>query len=108
MNLGFNPLAAEPLRVASRVRRVLEAEGISEPELDSMLARSAITSMRGFNRRFHHWLFKVCGREVEAMVSSSVVVVGRGKEQMSEDCARCQGSGCSGCGWHGVIVRRIG
>src|ERR1035438_3461923 len=48
-----------------QVQRVMQGEGISPDELMEMLRKSAITSLRGFNRRYYDWLFKIQGRSVE-------------------------------------------
>lgn len=95
--------------VTEDVKRVMSVEGISPDELNLMLNRAAITSLRGFNRRYFHWVFKVHEDTVESMQSADMVEVGRGKgkEHMSELCESCNGEGCKECGWVGSILRRI-
>ena len=89
-----------------QVQRVMQGEGISPDELMEMLRKSAITSLRGFNRRYYDWLFKIQGRSVEIMQAAEMREVGRGKDHMVEECERCAGRGCKQCGWVGQISRR--
>ena len=90
-----------------QVQRVMQGEGISPDELMEMLRKSAITRLRGFNRRYYDWLFKIQGRSVEIMQAAEMREVGRGKDHMVEECERCAGRGCKQCGWVGHISRRI-
>jgi hypothetical protein len=93
--------------LTDQVRRVLGEEGISERVLAEMLDKAAITSMRGFNRRYYQWLFKIEGGTVVEMQRAGVVEVGRGTSKMSEEHDPCAGRGCPGCGWTGFIKRWI-
>jgi len=95
------------LAYAPSVERVITIENISVDELALMVERAAVTSVRGFNRRFHHWLFKVRSGSVEAMQCLEMVEVGKGMEAMRELCDDCEGEGCPQCRWVGEIVRRM-
>jgi len=95
----------------SKIKSVLKAEGISEEELERMLARSAICSDDGANRRFHNWLFEVeswPGR-VRRMWKANPRYVGvdKNKGYMAEPHDLCDGEGCVVCGWSGEVRRYI-
>jgi hypothetical protein len=72
-----------------------------------MLKLAAITSLRGFNRRYFHWLFKLQGDALVDMQHVQMSEVGRGDTCMLEDHEECKGQGCSMCGWIGRIGRRV-
>jgi hypothetical protein len=92
---------------SEQVLRVLRFERISEEELAKMLEKAAITRIRGFNRRYFHWLFKIQGDTLVEMQRVDIVEVGKGKTRMLEDHESCAGKGCRGCGWVGQIGRWI-
>lgn len=92
---------------SDHVRRVMEAEGVSEKELFYMLSKATITRDLGYNRRYHHWLFKVSSDEVEYMSKDSFVTVGSGSAIAFETCQKCEGIGCPLCNWHGIIHRLV-
>lgn len=90
-----------------QLSRLLEEEKITHAELVDMIERSARCSMRGFNRRYHNWVFLLKGDVLERMEAAKVAEVGRGEDSMSEDCPRCEGLGCKACNWSGQVVRRV-
>ena len=92
---------------SDKVIQVMASEGITSLELHSMLIRAAITSVRGFNRRFHQWLFSLNNSTVEDMQCVDMVQTGHGSERMQEDCESCSGAGCKECGWVGQILRNF-
>lgn len=92
---------------STNVQRVMQAEHISHQEMEEMLAKSAITSLYGYSKRYHHWLFKVDGDCVLAMAGDSVVVMGDGTTKMQEECCKCSGRRCQTCNWHGFVYRKI-
>lgn len=56
------------MEISPGVLRVLRFEGISEAELARMLSDAVPLTkhpIRGFNRRYFHWLFKVVGERLE-------------------------------------------
>lgn len=93
------------LKVNERVQRTLYVEGISTEELEQMIKHSAITSVAGFNRRYHKWLFQVKDDTVWAMVASEPVTFGvnRGMGFDEMECDECSGVGCKTCGWVGKV-----
>lgn len=94
--------------LAPKVARLLRVEGIKEIELREMLSRAAITSLQGFNRRYHSWVFKLTGKMIEDMAGADPVKTGKGRDtQMREDCEHCRAQGCRECAWYGWILRRI-
>lgn len=95
------------MRVSTKVTTILQAENINGDELNHMLKHAAITSLRGFNRRFHHWLFKVQGSALVDMQYAEVVEVGSGDVRVMEDHEDCKGKGCRTCGWSGHFVRWV-
>jgi hypothetical protein len=92
---------------SEQVLRVLRFERISEEELMLMLESAAITRLRGFNRRYYHWLFRVNGDMLVRMEHLEMVTVGKGTTKMLEEHDACSGNGCRGCGWVGSIARWI-
>jgi hypothetical protein len=64
----------------ARESRILSnrTETISESELAEMLENAAITRLRGFNRRYFHWLFKIEGDTLVEMQHKDMVEVGKG------------------------------
>jgi hypothetical protein len=98
------------LEICSRVLRVLRHERISNEELRMMLDRAVpLTNrpIRGFNRRYFHWLFKVDGEQILDMQRAEMVEFGHGDTRMIEEHENCRGQGCRACGWIGEIARRI-
>ena len=97
-------------QVPTPVRKLLAAEGISDAELGYMLDHSAITSVEGCNRRFHHWLFEVRNDVLLRMFHAAIVEHGknRGHGFMVEECTECEGDGCKVCGWRGEVHRWLG
>lgn len=93
------------MQISSKVLRVLQAEKISADELYKMLEEVAFTSLRGCNRRYFQWLFKVNGDLLQDMQRLDVVEVGRGRERMLEEHEACDGEGCHECGWIGSVSR---
>ncbi len=98
------------MELSEQVLRVLRFEKISEEELAKMLGRACITSLRGFNRRYYHWIFKVQGDtlvEIQRADLLEVGKVGKGKTRMMEEHDACAGRGCRACGWVGQIGRWV-
>lgn len=95
------------MSVSLEVQRVMEGEGISLDELQAMVERSAITSVRGFNRRFNDWIFVVKNGVVCRMQPIDMIEVGQGRDIMYEPHTACLGRGCKECGWSGEIIRKI-
>jgi hypothetical protein len=105
------------MRYSERVKQIIQAERISEEELNLMVSHSSFTSLRGFNRRYFHWLLSVEGdnglreicevKYVSNMQLADYVEVGKGVDHMMEEHEHCQGAGCSSCGWIGKIIRHI-
>jgi len=93
--------------LSAKVERVILAEKISAQELEYMLYYAAITRLRGFNRRYFHWLFLVKNDVLLDMQHVELTQVGRGHTKMLEDHDACDGQGCVGCGWVGQIARWI-
>lgn len=92
---------------STQVQKVMSGEYISSTEMDQMLSQAAITRERGFNRRFHHWLFRVKDGVVERMEYFDLPRFGSGPEIMRETCLACNGGECMNCGWSGVVLRAI-
>lgn len=89
--------------------RVINGEGIGLEELQEMLVRSAPLTHEWANRRWKNWIFKVNlpSMEVHRMASFSTYEEGGGRDFMFEECEDCEGEGCSECGWHGQVKRRL-
>jgi hypothetical protein len=94
------------MNFSAKVQKVMDSEHISPTEMQEMLSKAAITSLLGYSRRYHHWLFKFEGDTVTDMVGDEVSIVGRGGLRMQEDCEACGSKGCKECNWHGFIYRR--
>lgn len=90
------------LAISSSVQQVLSDEKISLSEVQEMVSHAAITSLRGFNRRYHHWLFLVRGAELQRMELADKVE----EEQAAADCEQCEGAGCHKCEWTGEVTGR--
>jgi hypothetical protein len=86
---------------------VVSGEGIPAEELAKMVENSAITRVRGFNRRYFHWLFSVQGDSLLAMQRFEYAKVGKGDSFMYEDHGACDGRGCKACGWIGQVKRWV-
>jgi hypothetical protein len=95
------------MNLSEQVLRVLRFEEISEEQLRLMLDRAAITRLRGFNRRYFHWLFKVQGDMLVEIQHVEMLEVGRGSTKMLEEHDPCAGMGCRECGWVGQFGRWI-
>ena len=95
------------MRISTNVQRVLRGENISDDELAMMLKNAAITSLRGFNRRYFHWLFKIKGDTLVEMQYADVREIGKGQTRMMEDHESCAGKGCHACGWVGQVGRWV-
>lgn len=95
------------MQISSKVARVLEAEQIARAALDNMLSHAAITRIRGFNRRYYHWLFLVRGDVLEDMQRVQMTEIGNGDTRIAEEHDACAGQGCRACAWVGQIQRRI-
>ena len=94
--------------VLPQVERVLQGEGISNGELDAMLERSAITSQRGYTRRYNDWYFRITPNGVvQKMARVDLLEVGTGTSRMMQPHDECNGVGCQICGWEGSIIRRV-
>src|ERR1035441_10535513 len=93
------------MELSDQVLRVLSFERISEGKLAEMLKRAAITRLRGFNRRYFHWIFKTEGDVLVAMQHVEIIEIGNGNTRMLEDHDACDGAGCHGCGWIGQVGR---
>ena len=66
------------MQISRKVLRVLQAEKISADELYQMLDEVAFTSIRGCNRRYFQWLFKIDGNMLQDMQRLDLVEIGRG------------------------------
>jgi hypothetical protein len=93
---------------SQKVLRVLEAEGISEEELEHMVTHAAPATNERGNRRFHHWLFSIQSGTGLVMNMSHWEVpkeVHQGSEEMEtfDEHEPCEGEGCKGCGWTGEV-----
>lgn len=95
------------VQISREVSKTIKAEGISEAELTVMVTKAAITSVRGFNRRYFQWLFKVKDGVVERMEPAEVVEVLEPGDAMEEDCDLCEGAGCAKCHFIGTVWRRV-
>lgn len=95
------------MQISSKVLRVLQAEKISADELYQMLDSVAFTSIRGCNRRYFQWLFRVTGNVLSDMQRVDVVEIGRGRDRMLEEHEPCDGEGCRMCGWVGSVSRAV-
>lgn len=95
------------MTISDQVKKVLKAEKISLEELQKMLSEAAITSQRGYNRRYFEWLFVYKNDEVEKMIRQKTIILGRGEYVQYEEHDPCSGSGCRGCGWSGEIIRKV-
>lgn len=95
------------IQVSERVLWVLRYEKISEEELAKMLRLAVNTRVRGFNKRYCHWIFKVNGDHLEEMQWVDLLEVGKGKTKMLEEHDSCNGEGCHTCGWSGQVARWI-
>ncbi len=97
----------EEMQISKKVLKVLQAESISAEELHRMLNEVALTSIRGCNRRFFQWLFKVDDQMLQDMQRVDVVEIGKGQNRMMEDHEACGGEGCRECGWIGQVSRAV-
>lgn len=95
------------MQISAKVLRVVQGEQISPDELYRMLGELAFTSLRGCNRRYFQWLFRVEGDVVLDMQRLDLVEVGRGRDRMLEEHEPCDGEGCRVCGWAGHILRGV-
>jgi len=95
------------MQISTKVLRVLQAEDISPNELYRMLDELAFTSIRGCNRRYFQWLFRIDGNQLQDMQRLDLVEIGRGENRMLEDHESCNGEGCRDCGWIGQISRAV-
>ena len=95
------------MQLSEKVLRVMQAEGITAAELAQMLNEVAFTSIRGCNRRYFQWLFRVQGDVLLDMQRVDLVEVGHGTNRMTEDHDACRGEGCRDCGWSGSISRAV-
>lgn len=95
------------MQISDKVLRVLQAEKISADELYHMLDSVAFTSLRGCNRRYFQWLFRIDGNQLQDMQRVELVEVGRGRDRMLEEHEPCEGQGCRDCGWAGQVSRAI-
>jgi hypothetical protein len=95
------------VQLSKRVLAILATEKIAEEELCLMLDSAAITSVRGFNRRYFHWLFKVSGDVLVDMQHEKHLETGKGDTVMFEDHDACDGAGCKACGWIGQVKRWV-
>lgn len=95
------------MQVSEKVVKVMAGEQISPAELEKMLQLAAKTSLRGMNRRYHHWLFRVDGNQLQDMQRTDMVTFGAGNEQVLEEHDVCDGEGCHECGWVGEVSVRI-
>lgn len=93
--------------ISEKVRRVMEAEGISEDELEHMIQHAAPTTNERGNRRFHHWLFAI--NPIGAVLNMSYMEVpvqyhqGTTDMEAYDECPNCEGHGCKACGWTGEV-----
>lgn len=95
------------MQISNKVLRVLQAEKIPASELYQMLDEVAFTSIRGCNRRYFQWLFRIEGNLLQDMQRLELVEVGRGRDRMLEEHEACDGEGCRECGWIGAVSRAI-
>ena len=95
------------MELSDQVLRVLSFERISEGKLAEMLKKAAITRLRGFNRRYFHWIFKTECDVLVAMQHVEIIEIGNGDTRMLEEHDACDGAGCHGCGWVGQIGRWV-
>lgn len=95
------------MRLADKILRIMQAERISEQELAHMVEHAAITTQDGFNRLYHHWVFKIDGEKVLNMEKAEPTVIGDGSHHAYEEHDVCRGTGCSTCGWKGFIFRLV-
>jgi len=96
--------------LSPRVRQILDAEGISVPELETMVKLSAPHTEEEwrFNRRFHEWVFEVDSDKVMDMRSRLPFVIdvsGTAPSRKEVDHLSCMSEGCKICGWHGIRYR---
>lgn len=96
------------MKLHEKILRIMQEEQISVEELMFMVEHAAKTSLRGCNRRYHHWLFLVEGEVLKDMqYAEGIPEVGNGLVEMMEDHLPCQGRGCKACAWSGSIIRKI-
>jgi len=98
------------MHLSTTVLRLLCAEQISDEQIAIMLDSASLTRVRGANRRYFHWLFRVEGDEVLWMQYFDLVEVDqqdKDKIRMLEDHDTCEGAGCHDCGWVGQIGRWV-
>lgn len=88
------------LRFSDQVLDVLEGEGIKTSEVEEMLSRAAITSLRGANRRYHQWLFVL---QADLVVRMFKVLPGQEHLTRWEPHEKCRAWGCLKCGWSGEV-----
>lgn len=95
------------MKLSEKVLRIMEVESIKPEELCFMVEHAAITSVRGFNRRYFHWLFNMKGDSLLDMQHFHLLETGHGTTKMLEDHEVCAGKGCRECGWAGVVARWV-
>ena len=84
------------------VQDVLDGEDITLPDLQEMVLRGAITSLRGANRRYHHWFFEYDSKRnfVSRMFLHLPVMM---DVSSWVSCTGCGSWGCKQCGWSGQV-----
>ena len=95
------------MKISDKVLRVLKAEQISADELYRMMDELAFTSIRGCNRRYFQWLFRLDGDVLQDMQRLDLVEIGKGQNRMLEEHEPCDGEGCHECGWAGIVSRAV-
>jgi len=98
------------MRVNVKILKILREEKISAEELGVMLDKAAITSIRGFNRRYFHWLFLMQGNVLKKMEHAQMTEIGIPYDDydlVKEDHDLCDGKGCASCGWIGQVGRWV-
>lgn len=94
------------MKLSEKVLKVMQEEKISPEELKYMIDHAARTQIRGCNRRYFHWVFKIENEAVEDMQLAQLKQEGHGETSMLEEHVDCNGKGCKQCGWTGYSVDR--
>jgi len=93
--------------LSDRIQQIVKAENISAEELALMVRHAAKASVRGFNRRYFHWIFQIEGEYLSDMQHSIITEIGTGDSKINEEHFDCYGKGCHECGWVGWVNRWI-
>ena len=95
------------MNIDPNVQKQLQAEQISEEEIQRMVRLSAQNSDGDCNRRYFDWLFKIEKNTLLVMRRATMMEIGKGPDSVYEEHDACDGKGCKSCGWIGEVIRHL-